>query len=370
VAGLAIVLVAVLAAILWTPPPKIVRTVHLETDPAGAKVALVPLSPDDGTPQFDKALQPSGVTPITIPKVPPGDYLVIVEVENHGFHEVYRRVPEPGEKSPTLQTKGFPHTIFDERDDKSIDLPRITVPRSDVSAEMALFPGGQFIMGAADFGPLLAPPHQRSVDPFYLDKTEVTVAIYKKVHKRPPEKMRKLIPAPGEDEAVRFVSFDEAVSIAEELGKRLPEEAEYEYAATNGGMNRFPWGDDSERITSWPFGSVGIPDYDQTVVKPPVGGLYSNVAEWTSSWQVPYPVPMIVEGKEVLAGLAPDLRNHRIVRGGPSCVINGDAQPKGKDRRQRWDTRERTGIARDETLEGLGFRCARSFAARFPQNTK
>jgi formylglycine-generating enzyme required for sulfatase activity len=358
------VLVAVLAAILWTPPPKIVRTVHLETDPAGAKVALVPLSPEDGTPQFDKALQPSGVTPITVPKVPPGDYLVIVKVEHHGFHEVYRRVPEPGEKSPTSYMKTFPHTTFDEREDKSIDLPPITVPKAEISAEMAFFPGGEFTMGTADLDAMFVPPHQRSVDPFYLDKTEVTVATFRKAFKGLPNELRKL--RPGDEDAVRFVTFDEAVKCAEDLGKRLPEEAEYEYAATNGGRNRFPWGNDFERITSWPFGPVGIPPYDRALANPAVVGLYSNVAEWTSSWHRPYPGQVAEEPPE----LKIESLKNRVVRGGPYCVISGDAQPQERDRQQNWDARDRTGIPRDQALAGLGFRCARSFEPRFPQTPK
>ncbi|MFL5241058.1 MAG: protein kinase domain-containing protein [Gemmataceae bacterium] len=366
VAGLAIGLVAVLAAILLTPPAKIVRTVHLATEPAGAKVALVPLSTEDGTPQFDKAIQPSGVTPITVSKVPPGDYLVIVVVEDHGFHEVFRRVPEPEEKSPSLMSKNFPHTIFEEREDKSINLPSITVPKTEITADMAFFPGGEFTMGTADLESIFVPPHQRSVDPFYLDKTEVTVATYRKAYKGIPDKLRMLSPAPDEREAVRFVSFDEAVCCAEKLGKRLPDEAEYEFAATNGGKNRFPWGDDFQGITSWPFGQAGIPEYDRALANPTVGGLYSNVAEWTSSWHRPYPNSIVEEPPEWKA----EFLKHRIVRGGPSCVINGDPQPLGKDSEQRWNAHDRTGIARDEALPGIGFRCARSLAARFPQNAK
>jgi formylglycine-generating enzyme required for sulfatase activity len=255
----------------------------------------------------------------------------------------------------------FSHTTFDERDDKSIDLPRITVPKSDVSADMAFFAGGEFIMGAADFGPLLAPPHHRSADPFYLDKTEVTVAIYKKVRKGLPEGVKNQ--PPPDNEAIRSVTFDEAVLCAEELGKRLPDEVEYEYAATNGGKNRFPWGNEFERIVSWPFGAVGIPPYDRALANPAVAGLYSNVAEWTSSKHAPYP------GVEWAAELRIPFQNHRIVRGGPYAVVKGDADPHGKNLKETWDARFRQSIGRDETHKGLGFRCARSFAPHFPRTS-
>jgi formylglycine-generating enzyme required for sulfatase activity len=231
---------------------------------------------------------------------------------------------------------------------------------------MAFFPGGEFTMGTADLDPMFVPPHQRSVDPFYLDKTEVTVATLRKARKGIPDKMRKLISAPGEGEAVRFVSFDEAVCYAEELGKRLPDEAEYEYAATNGGKNRFPWGDELERIVSWPFGPVGVPTYDRALGNPAVAGLYSNVAEWTSSWHRPYPDQIFEEPPE----LKVEFLKNRMVRGGPYSVISGDAQPQERDPHQNWDARDRTGIPRDQALAGLGFRCARSFEPRFPRTPK
>jgi formylglycine-generating enzyme required for sulfatase activity/DNA-directed RNA polymerase specialized sigma24 family protein len=366
VAALALVVVAVLAAILLTPAPigtpppgpLVVRTVHLKTKPPGAKVALVPLSPEDGTPQFDKALQPSGLTPVAVPNVPPGEYLVIVEVEKHGFHEVFRKVPAPGESRPTFTTKIFPHTTFDERDDKSVDLPLITVPKADVWKGMALFAGGEFIMGNADFGPAVAPPHLRPVEPFYLDTTEVTVATYQSAREDLPERMRVLALAP--DMAVCFVTLDEAVRCAEGLGKRLPDEVEYEFAATNGGKDRFPWGKELDKITPWAFGPVGLPAHDRSAVNGPVCGLFSNVAEWTSSWAAPYP------GAEWPADLKAEAPNQRIVRGGPFCVIQGDPQPQGRDRRETWDARYRLGIPRDDAFRGLGFRCARSFKPRFP----
>src|SRR5262249_41951894 len=137
------------------------------------------------------------------------------------------------------------------------------------------------------WGPVFAPRHQRSVASFYLDKTEVTVEKYREALKAIPKELRKL--SPEGDEAVRFVTFDEAAHCAEELGKRLPDEVEYEYAATNGGKNRFPWGEELSKITSWAFGRVGFPAYDRALGNPAVCGLYSNVAEWTNSPNAPYP---------------------------------------------------------------------------------
>jgi formylglycine-generating enzyme required for sulfatase activity len=214
-------------------------------------------------------------------------------------------------------------------------------------------------MGNEEYGPTFVPLHVRSVEPFYLDKTEVTVARYREVRKGLPERLAGL--SPGDDEAVRFVTFDEAVRCAEEMGKRLPDEAEYEFAATNAGKNRFPWGDDFDRIKSWTYGPVGIPAYDRALANREVCGLYSNVAEWTSSWHAPYP------GTEWSPYFAAHFREQRVVRGGPFSVVRGDADPRGRDANELWDARTRQGIDRDKAHAGLGFRCARSFKPRFPQ---
>jgi hypothetical protein len=341
--------------------PVVVRKVRVRTEPPGARVALVPLNPDHGTLDFDKALQTDGKTPVTLPDVPPGDYLVVVEVPGHGFHEVFRRVPEPGEKSPTLLSKRFfPHSTFPEEPDGTIDMPLIRVPKSDASEGMVLFLGGEFPMGMADphFAPIYAPPHLRRVEPFYLDKTEVTVGQFRAVRDLPPE-LQGVPPPDGE--AVRFVDFDLALRCAEQMGKRLPDEAEYEYAATNGGMNRFPWGDSLDKITSWPFGQVGTVAYDRAAANPAVCGLYSNVAEWTSTRYLPYPV--VRWSDEMMS----THRNDWVVRGGPATVRQGNPLPPGQDHGQIWDARVREGVDRHTAAAGLGFRCARSFKPRFPQ---
>ena len=51
---------------------------------------------------------------------------------------------------------------------------------------------------------------------------------------------------------VTGISFHSARQYAEAIGKRLPTEVEYEFAATNGGNQDFPWGqDDLNWETLW-----------------------------------------------------------------------------------------------------------------------
>jgi formylglycine-generating enzyme required for sulfatase activity len=156
---------------------------------------------------------------------------------------------------------------------------------------------------------------------------------------------------------VTGVTFDQAVAFAERIGRRLPTEEEYEFAATGGGRYRFPWGDDerpwhSDVGPSWRFGPVGqVDDYDQTRTAPPVFGLFSNVAEWTGSMLRPYPgsIPL------------PGFTEFRVVRGGTPRVVEGKPPRDG----EIFSPRFRQSQLRDARAPGIGFRCARSLRPRF-----
>src|SRR5262249_2093226 len=148
----------------------------------------------------------------------------------------------------------------------------------------------------------------------------------------------------------------------ERIGKRLPDEAEYEFAATGGGKLKYPWGDEFRLAGEWTFGPVRQPDFDRTRTQPKVYGLYSNVAEWTTFWMYPYPS---AHPLPLAANPSPDMhalvREARVVRGGAYSVVEGS--PGGEE--LSWGPRFRHGITRKEAHPGLGFRCARSARPRF-----
>jgi formylglycine-generating enzyme required for sulfatase activity/predicted dienelactone hydrolase len=144
---------------------------------------------------------------------------------------------------------------------------------------MALISGATFRMGtdAADIARLQqifgvkraelfsaeVPRHTVTLDSFYLDKHEVTNAQFKKFIDRHPEWRRERIPAryhngnylkdwngdnfPKEqsERPVTNVSWYAAVAFCQAEEKRLPTEAEWEYAARGGLSDKqFPWGDE------------------------------------------------------------------------------------------------------------------------------
>ena len=124
---------------------------------------------------------------------------------------------------------------------------------------MALIPAGSFEMGD-HFGEGSddeLPVHTVTLDGFYMDKTEVTVGRFKAFLADSGYSWGGSWDgvdqySPSDDHPMIYVNYDDAVAYSEWAGKRLPTEAEWEYAA-RGGLEgkRYPWGDeiDSSKAT-------------------------------------------------------------------------------------------------------------------------
>ena len=168
---------------------------------------------------------------------------------------------------------------------------------------MVLIPAGEFQMGdvASEGSPNEQPVHTVSIDAFYMDRYEVTNAQYKQFVDANPQWQKDRIdralhdgsylalwngndyPSGRANYPVVYVSWYAAVAYAQWAGKRLPTEAEWEYAA-RGGLSgkKYPWGNDLDS-------SKANYDYNASDMTPvgtylPNGyGLYDmagNVWEW------------------------------------------------------------------------------------------
>ncbi|MBN1827312.1 MAG: SUMF1/EgtB/PvdO family nonheme iron enzyme [Candidatus Eisenbacteria bacterium] len=200
-----------------------------------------------------------------------------------------------------------------------------TLPRD----EMVLVPGGSFSMGK-EGGLTDGPVHEVRVDSFHIDRYEVTCADWEAF-------LNATGRAPNEfwgDESFRCgpewpdhpvigVSWAEAKAYAEWCGKRLPTEAEWEYAA-RGGLEGAPYAWGEERDTSFanyyksegtrPVGSYGPNGY----------GLYDMTGN-TAEWVLDRYDPRYYDRSPARNPMGPAKGGEHVVRGGgwhsgPGCI--------------------------------------------------
>jgi formylglycine-generating enzyme required for sulfatase activity len=171
-------------------------------------------------------------------------------------------------------------------------LPNQIVLNRD-GAEMAYIPAGSFQMGDhLDNMSNALPVHTVTLDGFYMDKTEVTVGQFKEFlsdsdYNWGGSWASVATTSPTDDHPMSYVSWNDAVSYANWAGKRLPTEAEWEYAARGGlTSKRYPWGDEIDDTKANYASNVGTTTVAGSY--PANGyGLYDmagNVTEWCNDW--------------------------------------------------------------------------------------
>jgi len=151
-------------------------------------------------------------------------------------------------------------------------LPELTVPKPP--EDMVLVPAGRFTMGHANAGKTEKPAHTVIITKaFYLDKTEVTAGEYAKcvgarkclassVHGPgvTDSIVAKFSPqCTGTDSAgarkpINCIDFAQAEAYCAFAGKRLPTEAEWEYAARGTDERVYPWGNTNPTCLMGNFG--------------------------------------------------------------------------------------------------------------------
>ena len=137
-------------------------------------------------------------------------------------------------------------------------------------------PAGSFSMGSRDGESDEKPVHKVKLDSFYMDVHEVTVGQF-----------REFVNQSGYHYEG---DWNDATAYAKWAGKRLPTEAEWEYAARGGVRGkRYPWGNSVDSSKA---------NYGRNVGKPSVVGSYEvngyglydmagNVWEWCADWYDP-----------------------------------------------------------------------------------
>ncbi len=365
-----ITLVAVLAS--RPTDPTVRHEVNVVTEPSGARVALIPFD-EFGELDPASAIDPRDErSPLVLPKVKAGRYLVVAEIPGRGFHEVYREVPA-AEKPPVGSFEGY--TVFA---DGAIELEKVYIPvKNKLEDEMVRFKGGEFEMGTDTpryQGAMTV--HTRRVAPFFLDRTEVSVRAYAKAGPLALQTVLRRYEAPPKDDrqALVHISFNEAALFAERTGKRLCTEAEYEFAATLGDSREFPWGNTTIELKKIEWGPHAIDGHPFDFVElggKRVYGLFSNVAEWTDSILWPYDLSYHPRNRAWRASALEQTLRSRVVRGAPLYVIRGGKDPTNDGEKEMLGLGPRYRafhLDSNQNRATIGFRCARSAAPRFPEN--
>lgn len=163
--------------------------------------------------------------------------------------------------------------------------------------EWTLVPGGSFMMGdfANQTNDDALPLHKVRITSFYINTYEITYGQYDSYAEL------KGLPKPDdegfgrEDRAVVLVTWEEAKAFCECNGSRLPTEAEWEYAARDGGKNILYYGTNHKQLANEYIrhekNSVGH-SFHVGSKKPNGLGLDDmggNVYEWIGDYYPQYP---------------------------------------------------------------------------------
>lgn len=203
---------------------------------------------------------------------------------------------------------------------------------------------GCFSMGSDEGQKSERPVHEVCVNEFYMDQYEVTHAQYRKVTGTDPSFFANC----GDDCPVESVNWKHAKAYCEKMGKRLPTEAEWEYAARAGSNSKWGCGFIGACIggVAWYKGNSDRRPHSVGERQPNGWGMYDmsgNVSEWTADWY----------GETYYAFSIKE--NPKGANGGVSKVARGGS----------WDDRDeammpsaRSGYDPNFRETTIGFRCA------------
>ena len=217
-----------------------------------------------------------------------------------------------------------------------------------------------YVIGQDKRDPLEQPQHKVDVAAFFIDKTEVTNAAYKKFvdstgHKPPSNWTGANYPEGRGEAPVTGVTWQDAADYAASIGKRLPTESEWEAAARGTEARIYPWGNDwrpdaantgakPDKATAnqYPAGLKPVGSYPQGASLSGVVDMIGNAWEWVADEFSLYP-----GNTESTPELDPSI-TYRVIRGG------------AYDGNKIHDATYRGYLDGSQPYPKVGFRCAKN----------
>ncbi|MFT4551678.1 MAG: sulfatase activating formylglycine-generating enzyme [Chlamydiales bacterium] len=183
---------------------------------------------------------------------------------------------------------------------------------------MVYIPAGSFFVGSAECGEDALPQHECSTLGFYIDRVPVTNGLFARfvqetgyvteaeegegaplwgdgqwkvlpgISWRSPT--GQTLPPDFDLHPVTQVTYADTLAYAEWLGRRLPTEKEWEYAARGGQKDiHYPWGNTITRSNANFSGDSTTPVMQYQANGYGLYDIAGNVWEWSSSWYEAYP---------------------------------------------------------------------------------
>ncbi|MBN2085434.1 MAG: SUMF1/EgtB/PvdO family nonheme iron enzyme [Anaerolineales bacterium] len=158
---------------------------------------------------------------------------------------------------------------------------------------MVYVPAGEFTMGMTEIRATNRPEHTVVLDAYWIDRTEVTNAMYGLCVDAgtcaAPKDTAAFDDPDLQDHPAVFVDWRMADSYCAWAGRRLPTEAEWEKAARGSDGRRYPWGNAAPESGLLNFGRhIGAtsPVGSHPAGDSPYGALdmAGNVYEWVDDW--------------------------------------------------------------------------------------
>ena len=211
----------------------------------------------------------------------------------------------------------------------SAGMPDERTFENSVGMTLVRIEAGQFPMGSQNGAWDERPLHEVTISkPFYLGATEVTNDQYEQFDPGHRQLRGKLGYSKDDDEAVVFVSWNEAIAFCDWLSQRegrsyrLPTEAEWEYACRASTTTPYSTGDALPEAfqknveNSWfpsrrDDGKIVLLHVGKTPPNPrDIMDMHGNVEEWCLDWYGPY------EAGDDIDPVGRSTGNFRITRGG------------------------------------------------------